>query len=165
MQQLPASAPRSFAPHDPALRLIVAYKLTRGGLSLLAAGVLGVLIARGGVPSLQTFARALHDHWTTGVSGKLAEWLLHILDVRHAWLAVIGLALDGLLTALEGWSLQRGYRWGYWLVVLVAAAFVPFELVSWARKPTVGRALILLANVAVAAYLARRILRRPHGYA
>lgn len=152
--------PEAFEPsRDPALRVIVTYKLVRGGLSLVAAIMLAVLVARGGVPSLQSWARALRDHFTTGAAGELGEKLMHILDVRHAWLAVIGLALDGGVTLLEGWSLQRGYRWGYWLVVAVAAAFVPFELIHWIHKPTVGRALIFLANVAVAAYLARRVIR------
>ena len=146
---------------DPALRAIVLYKLIRGGLSVLAALLLAAVIARGGAASLQSLAHALREHWMTGVSGHLAAWLLRVLDVRHAWLATTGLFLDGLLTSVEGFALQRGYRWGYWLVVLVAAAFVPFELWSWLHKPTIGRALLLLANVAVAAYLARRVLREP----
>ncbi|HET8939029.1 MAG TPA: DUF2127 domain-containing protein [Polyangiales bacterium] len=146
---------------DPALRAIVLYKLIRGGLSVLAALLLATVIARGGAASLESLARALREHWTTGVSGHAAAWLLHVLDVRHAWLATTGLLLDGLVTSVEGFALQRGYRWGYWLVVLVAAAFVPFELWSWLHKPTIGRALLLLSNVAVAAYLARRVLREP----
>jgi uncharacterized membrane protein (DUF2068 family) len=159
LQQLEASEPVPLASRDPALRVIVTYKLVRGGLSLAAAVVLAVLVARGGVPALQTWAHALREHWTTGAAGELAEKLMHILDVRHAWLAVIGLVLDGGITLLEGWSLQRGYRWGYWLVVAVAAAFVPFELLHWVHKPTIGRALLFLANIAVAAYLARRVMR------
>ena len=159
MQQLEASEPTPLGSRDPALRVIVAYKLARGGLSIAAAVVLAVLVARGHVPSLHEWAHALREHWTTGVAGELAEKLMHMLDVRHAWLAVIGLALDGGVTLLEGLALQRGYRWGYWLVVAVAAAFVPFELIAWVHKPTIGRALLLIANLAVAAYLARRVMR------
>jgi uncharacterized membrane protein (DUF2068 family) len=143
------------------VRAIVVYKLARGALSLLAALVLGVLVARGGAASLASLARALHEHFTTGVSGHVAAWILGLLDVHHAWLAVTGLALDGSITAIEGFALQRGYRWGYWLVVIMAGALVPFELWSWVHKPSVGRALLLLANVGVAAYLARRVLREP----
>jgi uncharacterized membrane protein (DUF2068 family) len=149
----------------PALRAIILYKLARGGASVVAALLLAALIARDGTASLQSLARALHEHWTSGVSGHIAAWLLRVLDVRHAWLAATGLMLDGLLTSVEGFALQRGYRWGYWLVVLVAAAFVPFELWSWVLQPTLGRALLLLANLAVAAYLAQRVVRRPEGAA
>jgi len=147
-------------PRSPALRAIVLYKLARGGLSLLAALVIALLVARGGAGSLEALAHALREHWTTGVSGHAAAWLLQVLDVHHAWLAVAALALDGALTTLEGYALRRGQRWGYWLVVLVAAAFVPFELWSWLHTPTLGRALILLANVAVAVYLARHVPQR-----
>jgi hypothetical protein len=143
------------------LQVIVLYKLVRGGFSVLASLLLAAVIARGGASSLQTFAHALREHWTTGVSGRLAEWLIQLLDVRHAWLAVTGLALDGVVTSVEGLALQRGYRWGYWLVVLFTAAFVPFELWSWLREPSLGRALLLLANSAVAVYLARHVMRQP----
>lgn len=85
---------------NPALRVIVLYKLLRG-LSLLAALVIALLVARGGASSLQTLAHALHEHWTTGVSGRIAAWLLEVLDVRHAWLAVTGLALDGYWLVLQ----------------------------------------------------------------
>lgn len=148
-------------PSDPAVRAIVLYKLVRGSVSVIAALLLAAVIARGGAASLQTLAHALREHWTTGVSGHIAAWLLGVLDVRHAWLATTGLLLDGVVTLVEGFALQRGYRWGYWLVVLVAAALVPFELWSWIDKPTVGRALLLLANLAMAAYLARRVTREP----
>lgn len=157
--QLETLEPPPLGSRDPALRVIVTYKLARGGLSLAAAVVLAVLVVRGHVPSLHEWAHALREHWTTGVAGELAEKLMRLLDVRHAWLAVIGLALDGGVTLVEGWALQRGYRWGYWLVVVVAAAFVPFELIAWVHKPSVGRALLLIANLAVAAYLARRVMR------
>jgi uncharacterized membrane protein (DUF2068 family) len=144
---------------DSAVRAIVLYKMVRGGLSVLASAVLAGFVASGGGHKLRDLARMLHEHWTTGVAGHLAELLLHAVDGRHAWVAVLGLFVDGGVTLLEGFALQRGHRWGYWLVVGVAAVFVPFELVAWVHEPTLGRALILLGNVLIAAYLAWRVLR------
>jgi uncharacterized membrane protein (DUF2068 family) len=152
----------SFRQANPALRAFALFKLLRGGLSLLAALVIAVLVLRDGASSLQALSHALRTHWTTGVSGRIAQWLVDLLDVHHAWLAVTGLTLDGAVTVLEGYALQRGERWGYWLVVLVAATFVPFELWSWVHQPTVGRALLLLGNVAIAIYLARHVLRETN---
>jgi uncharacterized membrane protein (DUF2068 family) len=142
-----------------ALRAIILYKLVRGGLSLLASLALAGLVLHGGIDALPRLSVLLREHWTTGVAGQIAKLVLHALDGRRAWLAVIGLALDGIVTEIEGLSLHRGYRWGAWLVVGVAGVFVPFELVHLVRRPTIGRALLLLANVAVAVYLALRVLR------
>jgi uncharacterized membrane protein (DUF2068 family) len=148
-----------FQQANPALRAFALFKLLRGGLSLVAAVVIASFVVRGGASSLQAVSHALREHWTTGVSGRIAEWLVALLDVRHAWLAIAGLTLDGGVTVLEGYALWRGERWGYWLVVLVAAAFVPFELWSLVHEPTIGRALLLLGNVVIAVYLARHVLR------
>ena len=126
---------------DPALRAIVFYKLGRGALAVLSGLVLAGLVLHGGDRTLQHIARLLREHWTTGVSGHISAILLRALDVRHAWFAVLGLELDGAVTLLEGFALHHGHRWGYWLVVGVAALFVPFELISLAHKPTLGRAL------------------------
>jgi uncharacterized membrane protein (DUF2068 family) len=142
-----------------ALRAIILYKLVRGGLALLASLALAALVLHGGIDALPRLSVLLREHWTTGVAGQIAKLVLHALDGRRAWLAVIGLALDGVVTEIEGLSLQRGYRWGAWLVVGVAGVFVPFELVHLVHKPTIGRALLLIANVAVAIYLALRVLR------
>ena len=143
----------------PALRAIILYKLVRGGLALFASLALAVLVLHGGIDALPRLSRLLREHWTTGVAGQIAKLVLHALDGPRAWLAVIGLALDGVVTMIEGMSLQRGYRWGPWLVVGVASVFVPFELLHLIHKPTIGRALLLVANVAVALYLALRVLR------
>jgi uncharacterized membrane protein (DUF2068 family) len=148
---------------DAAVRAIVIYKFIRGGVSVVAGVVLSVFVASGGGQKLRDLAHMLREHWTSGVAGHVSALLVHALDGRRAWLAVVGLALEGGVTLLEGFALQRGHRWGYWLVVGVAAVFVPFELVAWVHKPTVGRLLILIANVLVAAYLAWRVLREQGG--
>jgi uncharacterized membrane protein (DUF2068 family) len=142
-----------------ALRAIILYKLVRGGLSLVGSLALAGLVLHGGIDALPRLSSLLREHWTTGVAGQMAKLVLHALDGRRAWLAVIGLALDGVVTMIEGLALQRGYRWGPWLVVGMASVLVPFELVHLLHRPTIGRVLLLVANIAVALYLAQRALR------
>ena len=74
----------------------------------------------------------------------------------------MGLALDGVISAVEAWALWRGHRWGPWLVAVASALPVPLEIWELVRRPSPWRALLLLANLAVVAYLARW-LRRHHG--
>ena len=66
------------------------------------------------------------------------------------------LGLDGVVSFFEGWVLLRGYRWGPWVVVGATGAFVPYELVSLARHLHAGRVLLVMLNIAVVIYLARR---------
>jgi uncharacterized membrane protein (DUF2068 family) len=142
-----------------AVRAIVLYKLIRAGLALLASATLAVLALSGRAQSLRDVATQLREHATSGVSSELAALLVNAVAPRHFWIAVVGLALDGSVTLLEGWALRRGYNWGAWLVVVMTAALLPFELVAFVHRPHVGRALLLLGNLLVAVYLAWRVVR------
>lgn len=78
----------------------------------------------------------------------------------HLWAAVAALlAFDGGLAFLEGWALHRRWWWAPWLVVILTVAFVPAEIVALTRHASDGRGLLLVFNVAVALYPARRALR------
>jgi uncharacterized membrane protein (DUF2068 family) len=151
------------ASHQPAYRVIVAYKFVRGSLALAASFSLAVLTATGHAGSLQEIANRLRENATSAVGSALAHAFVTAVAPRHLWIAVAALAFDGSLTVLEGWALQRGHRWGSWLVVIVAAAFLPFEVWGLIHHPRVGRALLLLGNLLVALYLLRGSLReRKH---
>jgi uncharacterized membrane protein (DUF2068 family) len=70
------------------------------------------------------------------------------------------------VTSHEAYALHRRHWWGPWLVVALTTAFVPFELAHLVKHATEGRVLLLLGNVAVAAYLAWAALRaRRAGHA
>lgn len=147
----------------PAFRAIIAYKLVRGSAALLAAIVLAVLVLTGHALSMRELADDLLENATSALSTKLAAALVSAVAPRHLWMAIAGLTLDGSVTVLEGWALQRGLWWGPWLVVLLVGALVPFEILGVIHHPHWGRALLLLGNVAVALYLvahARRGQRR-----
>jgi len=145
---------------DPALRLIIAYKLIRAAASLLASGVLAALTASGRAHAIEAFAEQLRHHATSAWSIHLADALVGALAPRHLWLAVGALALDGAFTLLEGYALYRSWRWGPWLVVVATACALPFEAIAVAHHATAGRTLLLALNLAVALYLARGALRR-----
>jgi uncharacterized membrane protein (DUF2068 family) len=68
---------------------------------------------------------------------------------------------DAVVSAAEGWVLRRRYPWGRWVVVLATSALLPVELYEILRRPSVGRALVLLINGAIVLYLVSRARRRP----
>jgi uncharacterized membrane protein (DUF2068 family) len=102
----------------------------------------------------------MQEHVVSRWSVLLGKALAALVSERGVRLLELGLALDALVSAVEGWSLWRGYRWGAWLVVSATALPFPLEVWAIARDRGPWRLLLALINVAVVAYLVRRIIAR-----
>jgi uncharacterized membrane protein (DUF2068 family) len=155
-------------PKEPALRLIILYKLIKGGLSFAAAMLLWLSIALHFEHEIHDIASALREHVVRAWAVQLAEILLEVSDRKHLEIAALALTMDSLLTLAEGVGLQRGWWWAPWLVVVATGGFLPFEVVSLVHHLAIGRILVFLANLAIVVYLARRTLlehRRKHSHA
>jgi uncharacterized membrane protein (DUF2068 family) len=145
------------------VRLIVAYKGIKAVLEIALAVALVLVIRRGGLSGLQAAAESLEHHVTSRWSILVGRAIAKAVSGRGLHVVELGLALDGILSAVEGWSLWRGYRWGSWLVVVATATPLPLEVHHLARSHGFSRAVLVLLNVAVVVYLARRIARTPRG--
>ncbi len=145
-----------------AIRGLALYKLGKSALQWLGALVLsGVLVARGPrafdwIPNAE---RALREHTAPQWSEQLAQSVLSVFTVHHAWIAVGALFADGLLGLLEGAALWRGAIWGEWLVVVTTGTPLPFELYESLREPHAGRLITMLLNVLLLLYLLGRRVR------
>ena len=140
------------------LVLIIAYKLTKGILWFVIASVLLVMMRMGLSAKLEDAAENLRQH-SQAWAIRLAELLTKASTPRGLVTIVVALFADGTLTLVEGWALIHGHWWGPWLVVVATGSLLPFEVVALARHPHVGRALILVVNLAIVAYLIRQALR------
>jgi uncharacterized membrane protein (DUF2068 family) len=94
--------------------------------------------------------RRLLGHFIALVSG-LSPRRLHEL--------ALGAFTVALLFLTEGVGLWMGKRWASYLTVIATTLFVPFEIVSLARRVTVPRSAALLINLAVVAFLIYRLRR------
>ena len=145
---------------DGGLRLVITYKLVKGAVQLALAAVLFVAIQRGVASDwLHAVALFARHHLASASSVRLAELLVAVSTPHRLALSVLALACDGALTTLEGVALQRGHWWGPWLVVVATGSLLPYELFELLRHPRVGRALLVVVNAAVVAYLGWRALR------
>jgi len=144
---------------DLGVRLIVLYKAAKALLEFACAIALVVLAATGEMETLRGLAHQLRHDLASRWSLLLAR-ALAALTTHGVHLVELGLVLDGLVSAVEGWTLWRGYRWGAWLVVVVTAAPLPLEVVAIWRSHRPWRVLLAAINVAVVVYLARQIARR-----
>jgi uncharacterized membrane protein (DUF2068 family) len=140
------------------LVVIIAYKLVKGGLWLVLGAAVVVLLHLGLGDRLAGWADHLRHH-SRAWSLELADLLVRAATRRGLWTLVVALFADGVFTLVEGWALMRGHWWGPWLVVVATSSLLPFEIVALARHPHVSRVALLLVNLVIVVYLARKALR------
>jgi uncharacterized membrane protein (DUF2068 family) len=68
--------------------------------------------------------------------------------------------LYGLLELVEGTGLWLDKLWAEYLTVVATSLLVPLEIYELVRKPTLLKAAGIAVNVAIVAYLARRLRER-----
>lgn len=144
----------------PALRAIIAYKLSRAVLSFVGS-VTGLVLGLTGLAGpLQNWAAAVHDHAVSALALEFTQLLASAVEPKHIVVVAGALAVDGVILLAEGWALHRGYTWGVWLVVAASAVLLPFEIVALVHKLSAGRVLILAVNLAIATWLLLHAIRK-----
>ena len=146
---------------ETGVRAIVAYKIVKTVLEVIAAGVLLYGAHRGLSASLTRFAEHLRHHAVNAWSNIVVRAVERFLHAPHSivWTAYAAL-VDAVLSGVEGYALWRGYAWGEWLVVGTTASLIPFELYALTRHVRVGRVILLVLNLVIVAYLVNRARQR-----
>jgi uncharacterized membrane protein (DUF2068 family) len=144
---------------DFGIRLIILYKGLKAVAEVALAAALVLLAATGEIATFREAAIQLKEDLASRWSLLLGRVLATLLSERGVHLLEIGLALDGIVSAVEGWSLWRGYRWGPWLVIVLTATPLPLEALGIVRNHRPSRIALMLLNVAVVVYLARSVRR------
>ena len=140
------------------LAIIIGYKLIKGGLWLVFAVVLLVLMQTGIGDEILGIAEHVRHH-SGAWSLELADLLVRASTRRGLWTLFVALIADGVLTLVEAWALIHGHWWGPWLVVVATGSLLPFEVVALVRHPHVSRVLLLAVNLLIVWYLGRKALR------
>jgi uncharacterized membrane protein (DUF2068 family) len=151
------ASPASPAPRhrgDRLIELIGAFKLVKA--ALLIAGSVGALYA------LDPDVR----HWLQTIAAdadraRITRWIAKAgaLDpVRLRELGFGGLFYAGLFL-VEGIGLLRRRRWAEWMTIIITGSFVPLEVYELVEGRSVVKALVLVANLAIVAYLVARRMR------
>ena len=161
----PGSAPMPPSPGAPrdaiGLKLIVAYKFIKASAEGLFGGALLLFGTSHVTEGLRLGALRLQRHATAAWSLALSERLLQAATARTVLVVALAAVFDGVLSGLEGWALQRRYRWSSWLVVGTTVSLLPFELVELARRLSAGRVALLIVNTLIVVYLVRLRRRQP----
>jgi uncharacterized membrane protein (DUF2068 family) len=143
---------QALKPRFGILRTIALYKLVKVVLLLLVA--YGELRLRDAsiAAKLLSWAQARPYGLEHRIVTQLLEWFSGLSVSRIHALRMVTLAYAAVF-AVEGVGLWMEKRWAEWLTVIITSSLIPLELWEIFLRPTVGKVLILLANIAVVAYL------------
>ncbi len=141
------------------LRTIALYKLLKVLLLLLAAyGELRLRDA-GLLAKLLSWAAARPAGMEHEMLTRAVQWFSGLSEARIHALRAVTLGYAGVF-ALEGVGLWMQKRWAEWLTTIVTASLIPFEIWELVNRPHVGKAVVLVGNVAIVAYIAWHVSTR-----
>lgn len=140
------------APRFGVLRLIAVYKLIKASLLLLVAyGVLRLHDASLSAKALSWLA-ARPEGLEHEVVKRVLHWISGLSDSRMHTLRFVSLAYAAVFT-IEGVGLWMRRRWAEWMTTIITASLIPLEVWEMFEHPSIGPALVLVANVAIVWYL------------
>ncbi len=127
---------------------------------LLAAAGFGIfrLMDRNLGEVLQHFASRLH---LDPENRLVHEVIYRASGIDHTHLRALGAGtfFYSALEGLEGVGLLLRRRWAEYLTIVATALLLPLELYEIARKANVVRVGVLLANLAILAYLIAKLVQ------
>jgi uncharacterized membrane protein (DUF2068 family) len=144
------------------LRLIALFKLLKGVL-LIALGVAALQLLHKDVASLvESWVGVLGLDQNSRFVGRALLTAAALTPNRVRDL-IVGSFLYGGLFLTEGIGLWLLKRWAMWFTVIITGSFLPLEIFELARRPSAGKLGILVVNLVLAVYLARRIRDERRG--
>jgi uncharacterized membrane protein (DUF2068 family) len=134
------------------LRTIALYKMVK--VILLLGVAYGELRLRDAslAAKLLSWAQARPYGLEHRIVAQLLEWFSGLSVSRIHLFRIVTLVYAATF-AVEGIGLWMEKRWAEWLTTIITASLIPLEAWEMILRPTIGKALILIANVAVVGYL------------
>jgi len=151
-------------PRFGVLRTIALYKIIKV-LLLLAVAYGELRLADASLAAkLLSWAQARPYGLEHRIVTQLLEWFSGLSVPRINALRIVTLAYAGVF-AVEGVGLWMQKRWAEWLTTIITASLIPLEAWEMFFRPTIGKAVILLTNIAVVAYLVWHVRTRTRAIA
>jgi uncharacterized membrane protein (DUF2068 family) len=143
------------------IRTVAVFKLLKAAILILT----GIGILR----LMHNDVAATLQHWTTMFHldpgrrfvSQAIEKATALPHQKIRDLGIVSFIYAGLFVT-EGIGLWMLKRWAEWFTVIITSSLVPVEVYEIVQRTTALRIVVLLINIAVAAYLLRRIVKdRP----
>jgi len=140
------------APRFDVLRVIALYKLVKVLLLLLVAYGEVRLSDASLLAKIVTWASARPLGLEHRVVTWLLEWFSGLNASRVHALRMVTYAYAAVF-AIEGVGLWMHKRWAEWMTTIITASLIPLELWELLHKPNIGKAAVLIANLAIVVVL------------
>ena len=146
-------------PRIDVLRTIALYKMLK--VLLLLAIAYGEVKLRDAslTAKLVSWASARPTGMEHRMVTQLITWFSGLSTTRIHALRIVTLSYAAVF-AVEGIGLWMEKRWAEWLTTIVTASLIPFELWELFFRPNLGKVLVVIANVAIVAYLIWHVRKR-----
>jgi uncharacterized membrane protein (DUF2068 family) len=144
--------------HSRGLWLIAIFKILKG-LALLAVGIGALRLLHKDVAAeterwIELLRVDPHNHYIQRVLEKLP-----ILDARKLKELSAGTFLYSALFLTEGIGLALRKRWAEYFTIVSTSLFIPLELYELAKHASLAKAILLLVNAGIVAYLVMELRR------
>ncbi len=141
------------------LRIIAAIKLAKG--VMLAGVALGLfsIVHR----DLDQLAQQLVDLMRISPENHYAKLLLEkagLIQPHSIMTAGIATAFYSAILLSEGVGLWIGASWAEYVVIFTTGFFVPEEILSMVRGPSLTKAIVIAANAAILGYVIAVVWRK-----
>lgn len=143
------------------LRTIALYKLVKVLILLLAAYGEVRLHDATLTAKLLSWLSARPYGLEHEVATSALEWFSGLSQSRIHALRFVTLAYAAVFS-IEGIGLWMRQRWAEWLTTIITASLIPLEIWELFHRPNVGKAIVLVANGAIVAYLVWHVRSRRH---
>ncbi|HEV8541958.1 MAG TPA: DUF2127 domain-containing protein [Verrucomicrobiae bacterium] len=134
------------------LYAIIAFKLLKGALLLLAAFVVYNMAGLDLQQELAQMIQQANLDLESKMFNEVAQWLNSITEANVRMFAT-GTVLYSIFSFVEGIGLIFRASWAGWMAIGESAFFVPIELYQFLRRPSVTLAIILIVNIVIVWYL------------
>ena len=136
----------------PVLVWIIVFKFFKAG-TLAVLGVALLAVRRSDpIDVLIRLALAVHLPLTSRLFERAMRAIANLTVTRETALAIVAFGYS-ILMGSEGLALRARKSWARWFTIGATCSLVPVEIYEIVREPRPGRILVLLANLAVVAYL------------
>lgn len=140
------------APRFGMLRTIALYKLVKVVLLLFAAyGELRLHDASLSA-KLVSWVQARPAGLEHEIVTRVLEWFSGLSESKIQALRFVTFTYAAVF-AVEGVGLWMQKRWAEWLTTIITASLIPLEVWEFVARPNIGKAAVVIANVAIVVYL------------
>jgi len=134
------------------LRVIAIFEASKGLLVLVVGLELLALIHRG----VQNLGEEIVERFHLNLAHRHPRILLYALthlDNSHFRLLAIAAVLYSTIRFIEAYGLWRLRNWAEWFAILSGGVYLPLEMYELIKHATVVKALVLIVNSGIVAYL------------